>query len=146
MLQVPTALVDLDVAAHRARQQPADRQAKAGAGLRLRHAERAALERHEDASRSLAWIPGPVSITSSSATGLRSSPMNSSLPLCVKLIAFDNRLFRTWRRRFSSANTTTGGTDGRLKTKSMPFAAACRRDISDQLIEKLAEADSSRDR
>src|SRR5580700_11014365 len=40
---------DLDVAAHHAREQPADGQPQAGPGLRLRDAERTALERREDA-------------------------------------------------------------------------------------------------
>ena len=49
MLPVPTVLVTLDVAAHHAREQAADGQPEPGAGLRLRDAERAALERREDA-------------------------------------------------------------------------------------------------
>ena len=46
---MPTVAGHPDVAAHHAGEQPADGQPEAGAGLRLRDAERAALERRKDA-------------------------------------------------------------------------------------------------
>ena len=49
---------DLDVAAHDAGEQPADGQAQPGAGLRLRDAERAALEGREDAFEVVALDAG----------------------------------------------------------------------------------------
>ena len=58
VLPLPTVAQHLDVAAHHAGEQPADGQAESGAGLRLRDAERAALERREDAFEIVALDAG----------------------------------------------------------------------------------------